>query len=333
MKVAILGNGFDLHHELNTSFNHFRDYLLKCSQGVIINEDIEQLLRMDIINELDIFIKKVDEIVTDEDKEIDFETITWADFEAKFQRFVTKYGIQYNFSEFDGIHRIFCQMFEIYLKTLDTNTSPTYRQIREVLVTSDKILVFNYTNTYKKYLSEEEYNNKVIHIHGNLEEEGSLIIGFEERGSHFKFKYDINIGTYNWGSSEYFSKNNLLMRQNRKEIYNLNQELKDLISNVHQIDVLGWSFGNSDNYFGEVIIMLLPKYPKDKFMNHTDVEKLKQYKINIYTREEHKGILIDKFKEKLINGNNYPEIRLPGLALRSFTPFIIEEILYEKDLL
>lgn len=28
MKLVILGNGFDLHHELNTSFSQFRDYLI-----------------------------------------------------------------------------------------------------------------------------------------------------------------------------------------------------------------------------------------------------------------------------------------------------------------
>jgi len=164
VKLVILGNGFDLHHGLKTSFVDFRNHLL--SNG---EED---------------FVNIIDTIIEKHKGDSEVASMCWNDVERYFftefnstnmltignqERQKVKDELEYNMEEFT------LKLFE-YLKEISDN--PTFdknQTISKEISSTNIILTFNYTNLYKDYFQGNL--GEVFHIHGDLSEKNLPLIG------------------------------------------------------------------------------------------------------------------------------------------------------------
>ena len=129
MKLIIIGNGFDLHHGLKTSFSDFRNYLS--------NSDSDTKL-----------LKNVDFILGKQDND-SLNNLQWNDFEdimgGHFTNGINKSSGDLNYYE---VSTQFTERFYSYL--IDENEKRKIRltnSIKKEFKNANCILTFNYTNT------------------------------------------------------------------------------------------------------------------------------------------------------------------------------------------
>lgn len=203
-KVVIIGNGFDLHHGLKTSYQDF-------TQNGLSTEKKEKLKR---------FAKELN---------LDNEAL-WYDFEEIFRKIIIDKGeklqekgglskanaIAYR-DEIKEINVFFHSLMhdlQNYLKNITNDKNEKKyivdTNIADVLNEADIILTFNYTSTLVEIYQVE--SDKIIHVHGKLE-------GFPIFGHSNFIGYDSPDANY---MTYYFS-------QGLSEIMNS--------GNVEQIDV------------------------------------------------------------------------------------------------
>lgn len=191
MKVVILGNGFDLHHEIPTRFDDFRKYLIEQAASDVRDQELERIISRNEYakGNLEEFIKTVDSLIGVPNKDI-----TWAQFEEKFHQVVRSayqnLDGRKKFDFYNRTHITFCLALECYLNTLE-RPKMQYKQMRAALEDADVIVVFNYTDTYKNYIDSTKISN-VIHVHGSLEEKEKLVIGYEDEQDIFDLNRSID---------------------------------------------------------------------------------------------------------------------------------------------
>jgi hypothetical protein len=225
-KLVIIGNGFDLAHDLPTSYNSFMLWYFNHVVYKNINEN--GLHEDDLIkiskkygNTIDIKISKISELrnkIKDSDLILNFksqffgslikkfEETNWVDIEYEiFNQIKTHYK-----SDEHHQYEILNKQIEYlksrlkeYLLTLkvinDKNESINTKIYNYVFNNQkDELLVlnFNYTNTiqaYKKAIGTN-WNFNLINIHGNLyNEEDTLIFGYgDETDEHFQKLENLN---------------------------------------------------------------------------------------------------------------------------------------------
>lgn len=157
-KLFIIGNGFDLHHSLPTSFSDFEKFLK------ITNESLFYYLDNFFPGDL------------------------WSDFENSLANFQIDIALEDNFdlfpsedSERDGDKYIFPDKMEEIVKNLTTdlknslrdwilNLNPNQNPKNYIIpeITLDSFyLTFNYSDTLEKYYNIP--NEKILHIHNKAE--------------------------------------------------------------------------------------------------------------------------------------------------------------------
>lgn len=251
----LIGNGFDLHLGLKTSFSDFYDVYIK------LNESNYN----PIIKEFCTALKK------DCDKNGRYQN--WSDFETAFPKYVkSREEIQIILSDFS-------QKFYKYLKDLESNVVPISDIIAEkfmnfVLESYKKIefpsdlknignliknsseftynfVNFNYTNTlqilinsvfalcYNKSFFSSEMSE--LHIHGSINE--SIIIGIDNVG---QLLFD-SLTEYGIGRYCVKSEINDLMGNDNEELFS------KIINQSDLIYIYGLSLGESDRSRREII--------------------------------------------------------------------------------
>ena len=145
MKLVIIGNGFDLHHDLKTSFDNFRNKLRNST-------DSEDKEIFDYVN--NIIINSVGNLTIPN-------TLNWNDFE----RIMNSYFINMRNSDhteifldkFEEEMARFSSRFHEYLKEECSSKKIKHNsKIAEEIKDADVLLVFNYTSTYTQYLNPEK---------------------------------------------------------------------------------------------------------------------------------------------------------------------------------
>ncbi|MGE0021550.1 MAG: AbiH family protein [Draconibacterium sp.] len=240
--LVIIGNGFDLAHDLKTSYRHFLNHVNK-------NARIEPDKYSDLLRDEFIGIFRAKQSVR-RDQKIFKNTIVqellnlghlnnWSDIEFHYFKLINAA----NTKNINSINNEFEQI-KNHLKIYLSNEQNGFKAIESYEFFFSKlnhhntlILNFNYTNTVEKYL--EKYKNiKHIAIHGELNnEDNPMIFGFAASDAESKVLIDRNEEGY--------------MRNIKKLNYmftNNDKELKSLMDDSRKFDViiLGHSCGVSD---------------------------------------------------------------------------------------
>lgn len=291
MKLIILGNGFDLHHELKTRFNQFKDY---CK----INH--EELYKT--INEL------INQTTKISKKELD-----WADIEGIFHEvFLGVYNDENahennleSFREIEKIQEDFIKKFNQYLNSEvipQTQKVKINKKLVKEFEGDPYVITFNYTDTHQKYIKNSE---KVFHIHGDVLGKSSYpIIGFYfnpkkhvSKSEDYMKKYDYKI----------FSKEALYDKMHNKSFFTrLNNYTAKIENEITEIVIIGHSLGKSDEYIIADLIKEVGKF--SEFPDNMHEENLKNksiLKIKIYVHDENSEEYKENLEENLKNENIY----------------------------
>ncbi|WP_430426450.1 AbiH family protein [Maribacter litoralis] len=249
--LILIGNGFDLAHNLKTSYEDFKKYL----QVKVRNDDLKTPLIRSMLND------NIDK---------------WSDIESTYFDILINFNnrefLQQNYSgnifgystpkefndDFDNIKKY----LSIYLQETEKQFQPikNYNKFFELFDNKDAVVVnFNYTNTVKKYL--EGKSIELIHMHGELgNDENPIIFGFAANHEESKTLLTENDNNY----VRNIKKFNYLFTNNENT---LNKHLKSEEFNVF---ILGHSCGISDGlilsqiFNSKNINQIIPFYYKNR---------------------------------------------------------------------
>ncbi|RBP79591.1 hypothetical protein EBI01_15330 [Marinomonas rhizomae] len=271
-KLYVIGNGFDLHHGLNTSFLNFKEYL-RVYNVELLNlfdmfyysnryEDLwsnfeYNLANLDKDNLLDHLSEFLPVISSD-----DFSDRDWhaSDIECdKILGLLTK-GLRINFKDF---------IIKASIKKIDDN--------KKIKIDSKASYIsFNYTKTLEKEYCVD--NENIFYIHGIAYGDEEIILGhatdpniFKDSKDTIKIPEDVSDEYLDWWYSEMSSNNDTMYEElvsnvndyflssykNTQKIIEDNSDYFKKLSNVEKIFILGHSMSDVDiSYFEKIAISL-----------------------------------------------------------------------------
>ncbi|GHX02067.1 bacteriophage abortive infection AbiH family protein [Vibrio cholerae] len=169
MKLYIIGNGFDLYHNIPSSFQHFKNFVFNSNQELF--DAVERYLPVSN-NWSDLESSLAD---VDVDGIIESALEFLAPYNSEDWSDAYHHDYQYEIVKIVSmLSEVLLEQFRYWLSTLEVPNNDELCISPIVLDRNAKFLSFNYTNTLEKtYLINDE---KVIHIHGKIEDEYSDII-------------------------------------------------------------------------------------------------------------------------------------------------------------
>lgn len=237
--LYIIGNGFDLHHGIPSSYKHYMTWLI-CRYPDLYEE---------IAN-------------TFEDADTD---IWWADFEHHLADVSYMYDL--SIAMYSNYH---VEGIEISGNYSPERLAATYKAVQKtfalwvsglnellmgyqpdlVLDKDATYLTFNYTNTLQDlyHIPDEQ----VLHIHGKADRGDELIIGHDSDGNDFATKQLEEVG---FQKKPYrIARQIAVLRKPTEKIIEANQAFFESLSDVELITVYGFSFSSIDMpYVREII--------------------------------------------------------------------------------
>ncbi len=299
-KLFIIGNGFDLAHNMKTEYSDFRKFLI---DNYLNGEympytfcDVPQTTLMpdgdELYNDVDV-VKSILKVLDDT------EGINWHEIEdslgcLQYSHFLDDYG-EYdpeddnyirdtyyrNQDLSEQLHGAICQInnyFQEWVKTIKVATTPKQDFMELISPQNDLFLNFNYTNTL-----QDLYNiKKVCHIHGTVNDKIYFGHGKSNCPSGEYEKY--------WFGAEYSLKQLFFdLRKNTEEAFNKH---KDFFNELHDIacnstlDIYsyGFSFSDVDKYYLKEICRIIKTKNICFFMNDHN---------NAFKREHFADILVE----------------------------------------
>lgn len=235
-KLFIIGNGFDRHHNMETGYWDFRDYLME-------NDS-------DILDTIEMF-----NIMTEEE--------LWSDFEANMANIDGELMFEYHSYSLvdpssddwrDSDNHVFNQLIDKDVKNmsekliaqfakwihsvdmpeeLDEGIAKRFAEVKD-----SYFLNFNYTPTLQNVYGID--NSKILHIHNQVEHEDSEII----LGHALKVEPEVNL--------ELADDNDIRVSEG---ICSIKQYYIDTYKQVDSVIAQNESFFNSSYKYDEIIIM------------------------------------------------------------------------------
>ena len=289
-RLYIIGNGFDLHHGLPTSYWCYKEYLKTTEpefvdrfddfiERYVIPNVIDRVVDIENWSELESYTKfiygfDVEEILEE----------ALASAEDDMDRASYWHDIQYmsdKYSEWiNGIRTSFSE----WIKTI--KYSPNMKDKDLHIDKNAMYLNFNYTDTLE-VLYEVPHKN-ILHIHGNLS--GDIIFGNNEIPEDVIESSLLEIDTHedaDWRISEASEILNSVLKQTKlyyKDTFtqiNKNKRFFEQIKECEEIIIMGFGFGDEDDdYMDEIAVQ---------------VGNLKRIKVYYHKEKD-----IENFKEKLL---------------------------------
>ncbi len=275
MKYLIIGNGFDLSHNLPTKWIDFKRYLEKSSSK--LDKELYGLI---------------------ENSKLDYDFDFWSDVENAFNELYRDDN-----DLFKIIHSKFILRFQHYLYTnveleLLCNIDNYYNpKIHEYLKKFDVIISFNYTNTIE-YLYGNSIS-KVHHIHGCLDvkrlEDVHIVIGYD--GYRFKKLEDFTLEEL-YDDASVIDKSHIVCQKMWKndpefcESYIICHNILNMIDKSDYVESWGFSFSDCDksarnsllNNSKAIVsnVILGPQCDEKQRLEHAEVDLLLKAGQSIY---------------------------------------------------
>lgn len=271
-RLVIIGNGFDLHHGMQTSYLNYREYLLRNGGKDIVEcfEEQEEMNEIYLWNNLEQVLgllnyeKAYCYLLPYNDE--NWRDSAHHDFQYEIEK-MTHYwpGIKYNLPK--------------WIRKIDY-TKPD-KKLFSIINNDSAFLSFNYTNTLEVLYGVNKEN--ILYIHGDASETDNLVLG--HRNDSYYPEWDIN----NEDCDIRLLEADQIMEQHR---LNTQKDIESIISQNSQF------FAGVD-VFDEVYVIGLSYNDIDAEYLKKIVENGKSPKwyFNWYSREDY--INIDEYAKKI----------------------------------
>lgn len=282
MNLFIIGNGFDVGHDLQTKYWDFRCYL-KGNQEYFLKEFEEKYyfwgeeLQTHLWNDFEFNLANIaEDILFDEMYES-------TDLGLEMGNVYIYDTLKHHFTEqFRYIEKLTFYMKE-WIKKVNESLGTRNRRTSLIQESQQDIFIsFNYTTTLEDIYNISDKN--VLHIHGLVYTEDDLVLGhsnisrinyFHEKYVDCQNRFDEQSAPIYLMLSNYCSQTYKNVKEHIPQIASFNY------SNIKKVKIIGHSLGDVD----------LPYFQKINHLVNNDVEWLVYY----YDEKD-----IDMFREKLI---------------------------------
>lgn len=297
VKLFIIGNGFDLSHGLQTSYEHFRKYLLSNSE-IQIDELVvpETTLQADgsetfdrtevmsllfyLINEAEDDIEMWKDVETSLGK-LDY-TAAFYDVPTVFDKdgdenyFKTAYTFEdIAYSLKSAVLRI-QDLFKDWIDTINIDNVSPKDSFLQIIGESDLFLTFNYTETLEEIYHIPKSN--ICYIHGKQNEE--IFFGHGEDNETSE-----NFSKYHIGAQDVITELHTELRKKTEQAIELNLSFFAAFKDLDVIEI--FSYGFSYSTVDQIYLI--------KLCDVIDTSKVIWY-LNDFDKHSH-----EQYREKIIS--------------------------------
>lgn len=272
-KLYIIGNGFDLHHSIKTSYCHFHSYIKLNYPELIEFLDSYFDLQVDSSGLWNQFEKDLGTF----NSSLFWEKYCQIDLQDDNLQYNTFYGLE---DELNEVSENFLRLLRLAFVEWLTNTEIISNQKMELDKTAI-FLTFNYTRLLEDYYHVSD--QQILHLHGHIESDELII------GHNIDLKVETEIDKYGDSNriiisdSEAVSKS--IIYNFRKPVEKLIETHQDFFNSVKSFNII-YVFGHSLNeidqpYFAEIIKNQKAQKWKVSYHSETEKESLKTILIKL----------------------------------------------------
>ena len=237
--LYIIGNGFDLHHGLRTSYLNFRDDYVKKKSTILWNYLLD--------------------IYGNAPKQND---LWWKDFENMLGRvdYVSlansQNGVAMGFMKVRNLMKgTLPPLFGKWIKEVDSQTDLKSLQLVPVIDTDSLFFTFNYTLLLEKFYKVED--SRIWHIHGSIKHPDDILVGHNSDGGQLvKYVQEYN-KDYQKTDSSYANTINQYVINGAKPVkrnIHLNDTRFNQYADIKHFILMGFSFNDIDMPYIKKII-------------------------------------------------------------------------------
>lgn len=295
-RLYVIGNGFDLHHNLPTGLNDFRDYIK-------LNHPLEYQnihhffyryyghIERDDWNELETLLSCTIQINAMLDDAIEYS-------ERDMDRAPFWNDIQYSVMGIERDLKLLKESIDSWIASIDISAHKPKNYIH---FESDAIfLTFNYTTTLQQLYNV--LDTQVLHIHGSNTQE--KVLGHNEQYYELQLsnitQEDVENGMEeDWRieeAKEVLNRIPILFYKNSESIIKSNRAFFNNVSSCNEIVFMGWSLGLQDKIYMDAILSTIKKDSMINVVYYNDNDKQRyqsffvkyncnKYSVSYYTWE------------------------------------------------
>lgn len=276
MRLFIIGNGFDLHHGINSSYGAFRNFLIENYYDIFRTFELFNLLGEELWSDFEANLVNLDEEMLFQyyvDSLVSYESDDWSDkYHHEFQYFIEEEVWRMTF----GLKNAFLK----WILSLNVNNGVLFDGIRSLFyqVEDSVFLNFNYTSTL-----EYKYNipsSRILYIHGKaIDCKSELVLGHSAVGKIADrnlwcgdvraAEAELYIKDYYTNTAKSYPKiiaDNLMFFRN--------------LADIEQIYVLGHSMSLVDRfYFQEIVKYIKVSKVEWNVSYYTGFDKMRHYNL------------------------------------------------------
>jgi len=297
--LYIIGNGFDLHHNIQSKYSDFKEYIQHNNKALFdLTEEYFQIEDnwSDFESALaTIDTEDIDELVNNASSFLaSYTDDDWSD--------ASHHDYQYEIGKvFQPLSSLSEKYFkEWLLQIYIPNRKETHNQSLK-LTKNATFLNFNYTNTLQKIYKIKK--SKILHIHGSLKKSSDIIIGHGRKPTNKKYvdrlydptEMDVRVVDGDNLIEEYFQ----TTFKPTKKIIKENKNFFSKLKKIDKIYVLGHSLSEIDFKYFQVIVKQIYKKDVCWIVSYYTLKDKENYK--------------QQFKELKINSKNIQYTKLTKL--------------------
>ena len=289
--LYIIGNGFDLHHNIQSSYNNFRDYIQKKDSKLLDVVDTYLQIKENW-SDFEIALSTMDV-----DTLIDYSSNFLASYTADDWSDASHHDYQYEIDQI--IQQLSSILEEHFIDWLLSIDIPNRKKANKQLLKLDNeatYLNFNYTNTLHKIYKIKK--SKILHIHGSLKNQNDIVLGHNWKPTNNKYldtpydqgDIDIRIMEGNELIEQYFNST----FKPTKKIIKQNKKFFSKLKKIKNIFVFGHSISDVDFKYFQTIVKNIHK--KDVYWTVS----YRELKDKEYYKQQFKKLRIDNKNIKYI---------------------------------
>ncbi|WP_088840182.1 bacteriophage abortive infection AbiH family protein [Staphylococcus argenteus] len=294
-KLFIIGNGFDISHQLQTSYADFRGFLINeyklsafnCEEIIGASPDPIELPdggieydEKEMVEFLVCLIDKTDNSTESNWSELE-QNLAYLDFEDLFsdqEDHLDKDG-DINYWDIARINEDISanliiptayikNLFSDWVQSIDINGVKLKQGIKELINNSSLFLSFNYTKTLEKVYKIRKED--ICYIHGNQYEE--IQFGHGDKKGRYYENSQRNIGSENNLEIIYKS-----LFKDTEDILQNHIDFFNSLNHIEEVYSYGFSYGNVDDIYIKTIIKNLNTEKVTWYFNNYDEENHEIY--------------------------------------------------------
>lgn len=282
-KLFIIGNGFDLEHDLKTEYKDFYNYLMEDYQRSTFINNIEKIVacssdelwssfekNLGNLN-LDIFMEEVMSERKDFNNDFDYGLLD----ESHLINFTIENRIS-SLHKLDG-------MVKDWIETISFKNVTPKKKYQNIFTETSFFINFNYTNTLQEVYGIAD--EKVFHVHGDVTDP-IMGHGMDGEANYYQKFETIDFATNEFNTAIY-EQIEQFYNNSRKETYVFSRQMINFIQRMNieidEVCIIGHSLGEVDsiyfrelsNYYYDKPWIIYSRYSDEYEVNKDKESKLK----------------------------------------------------------